>query len=156
VCHDKSILLLVPERTSRLRQRLHQAAERHQEQLERVLEEKGPLIRGSFGTRSRVCGTEGCHCMRGEKHTSKYLTATDGGKVRQVHVPADDEERVAAGVARYRRFRRMRKRLVELEALVLELMDELGRSLLLPYPPDNPLPPATRRGRKAKDATRRS
>lgn len=146
----------MPERTSRLRQRLRQAAERHQEQLERVLEEKGPLIRGSFGTRSRVCGTEGCHCTRGEKHTSKYLTATDGGKVRQVHVRSDDEERVAAGVARYRRFRRMRKRLVELEAVVLDLMDELGRSLLLPYPPQDPLPPAARRGRKVKDATRRS
>ena len=61
----------------------------------------------------------------------------------------------AEGVARYRRFRRMRKRLVELEALVLELMDDLGRSLLLPYPPEDPLPPASRRGRKAKDETRR-
>jgi hypothetical protein len=147
--------LIVPERTSRLLQRLHQASERLQEQIEGVLEEKGPLIRGSFGTRSRVCGTPGCRCTRGEKHTSKYLTATDGGKVRQVHVPAGDEERVAEGVVRYRRFRRMRKRLVELEALVLELMDDLGRSLLLPYPPEDPLPPASRRGRKAKDETRR-
>lgn len=148
--------LAVPERTSRLRQRVRQASERLEEQLERVLDEKGPLIRGSFGTRSRVCGTAGCHCTRGEKHTSKYLTATDRGKVRQVHVPSGDEEHVAAGVARYRRFRRMRKRLVELEALVLELVDELGRSLLLPYPPKDPLPPASRRGRKAKNHTRRS
>ena len=79
--------LAVPERTSRLRQRVRQASERLEEQLERVLDEKGPLIRGSFGTRSRVCGTAGCHCTRGEKHTSKYLTATDRGKVRQVQVP---------------------------------------------------------------------
>ena len=146
----------MPERTSRLRQRLLQASERLQDQIERVLEEKGPLIRGSFGARSRVCGTPGCRCTRGEKHTSKYLTATDQGKVRQVHVPASDEEQVAAGVARYRRFQRMRKRLVELDALVLELVDDLGRALLLPYPPENPLPPASRRGRKAKDEARRS
>lgn len=147
--------MIVPERTSRLRQRLHQASERFQEQIERVLEEKGPLIRGSFGTRSRVCGTAGCRCTRGEKHTSKYLTATDRGKVRQVHVPAGEEEHVAAGVGRYRRFRRIRKHLMKLEALVLELVDDLGRSLLLPYPPEDPLPPALRRGRKAKDETRR-
>ena len=144
------------ERTSRLRQRLSQTAERHQGQVERILDEDGPLIRGSFGSRSRVCGNPGCHCARGEKHTSKYLTATAAGKVRQVHVPASDEDRVAAGVDRYRRFRRMRKRLVELEALQLELVDELGQSLLAPYPPGDPLPPASRRGRKAHYGSRRS
>lgn len=144
------------ERTSRLRQRLRRAAEEHQEQIEHVLGEEGPLIRGSFGTRARVCGNPGCHCGRGERHTSKYLTATDSGKVRQVHVPAADEDRVGAGVARYRRFRRMRKRLVELGELELDLVDELRRSLLAAYPPENPLPPTSRRRRKAKDATRRS
>lgn len=144
------------ERTSRLRQRLLQAAEQHQEQIEHFLEEDGPLIRGSFGSRSRVCGNPGCHCARGERHVSKYLTATDGGKVRQVHVPARDERRVVIGVSRYRRFRRMRKRLVELEGLQLELVDELGRSLLAPYPPGDPLPAAMRRGRKARNGARRS
>jgi len=146
----------VGERTSRFRQRVRQAAEQHQEQIQRFLDEDGPLIRGSFGSRSRVCGNPGCHCAWGEKHRSKYLTATDGGKVRQVHVPAGDEQRVAKGVSRYRRFRRMRKRLVELEALQLELVDELGRSLLAPYPPEDPLPPARRRGRKAHNGSRRS
>jgi hypothetical protein len=148
--------LLVGERTSRLRQRLRQAAEQHQDHIERILGEDPTLIRGSFGSRSRVCGNPGCHCARGEKHTSKYLTASAGGKVRQVHVPASDEELVAAGVARYRRYRRMRKRLVELGALQLELVDELGQSLLAPYPPEDPLPPATRRGRKAQNGSRRS
>jgi hypothetical protein len=146
----------VPERTSRLRQRLSQASERHQEQIERLLEEKGPLIRGSFGARARVCGNPGCHCARGEKHRSKYLTATDGGRVRQVHVPAGEEDQVAAGVARYRRFRRMRKRLVQIGALAVDLVDELGLSMLEPYPPEAPLPPPSRRGRKAKDGSRRS
>jgi len=98
----------VGERTSRLRQRLRQAAEQHQDHIAGILDEDATLIRGSFGSRSRVCGNAGCHCAQGEKHTSKYLTATAGGKVRQVHVPASDEDRVAAGVARYRRFRRMR------------------------------------------------
>lgn len=144
------------ERTSRLRQRLLQAAEQHQDHIQRILGEEPTLIRGSFGSRSRVCGNPGCHCARGEKHTSKYLTATAAGKVRQVHVPAGDEDLVAAGVARYRRFRRMRKRFVELEALQLELVDELGQSLLAPYPPEDPLPPASRRGRKAQNGSRRS
>jgi hypothetical protein len=142
--------LVVPERTSRLRQRLLQALERHQEQVEGLLDEKGPLIRGSFGTRSRLCGNPGCHCARGEKHTSKYLSATDGGKVRQVHVPAGEEEQVAAGVLRYRRFRQAEAKLVELSALQLRLVGELGEAQLAPYPPDNPLPPRSRRGRRPK------
>ena len=142
--------MVVPERTSRLRQRLLQALERHQEQVEGLLDEKGPLIRGSFGTRSRLCGNPGCHCARGEKHTSKYLSATDGGKVRQVHVPAGEEEEVAAGVARYRRFRRTEAKLMELGALELRLVGELGEALLKPCPPDNPLPPRSRRGRRPK------
>ena len=123
--------------------------------LDLLLGERGPLIRGSFGTRARVCGNPGCRCARGERHEAKYLTATDGGKVRQVHVPARDEGQVAEGVARYRRFRRARARVAELAKLQLELADQLGRSLLAAYPPDQPLPPAARRGRRARGGTDR-
>ena len=136
--------------SSRTRKRLLDTVERMQQQLELLLEERGPLIRGSFGTRGRICGTPGCHCARGELHGSKYLTATDHGKVRQVHVPAPEEAKVAAGVERYRRFHRGRRRLAELAQQQLELVDELGRSLLEPYPRENPLPPAQRRGRPPK------
>jgi hypothetical protein len=139
----------VGERTSRLRQRLLEAEEQHREQIERLLQEDGPLIRGSFGTRARVCGDPGCRCARGERHVSKYLTATDGDRQRQVHVPAGDERRVAEGVGRYRRFKRMKRRLAEIGDQELELVEDLGRSLLAAYPPDDPLPPAKRRGKRA-------
>jgi hypothetical protein len=135
---------------SRLRQRLLQTGEEWQRQLELLISERSPLIRGSFGTRRRVCGTPSCKCARGELHESKYLTASDEGKTRQVHVPADDEVMVAAGVDCYRRFHERRARLVALSQEQLELVDELGRSLLQPYPPDNPLPPPKRRGRPPK------
>lgn len=138
------------EKSSRLRQRLIQLEEQRQQQIEFICKERGPLIRGSFGKRSRVCGTPGCHCTRGELHVSSYLTATDDGRVRQVHVPTSDEEKVGAGSARYRRFMRGRARLAELSKKQLELVDELGRSLLAPYPPDRPLPPASRFGRRPK------
>jgi hypothetical protein len=138
------------EKSSRLRLRLTQLEEQHQQELDFVCSERGPLIRGSFGKRSRVCGHPSCHCARGERHVSSYLTATDEGKVRQVHVPAGDEEKVEAGSARYRRFLRARARLAELATKQLALVDELGRSLLAPYPPDRPLPPASRFGRRPK------
>lgn len=40
-------------------------------------------------------------------------------------------------------------------SMQLELVDELGQSLLAPYPPEDPLPPAARRGRKAQNGSRR-
>lgn len=137
-------------KTSRVRQRLAEAAQRHLEQVEALLANKGPLIRGSFGSRRRVCGKPGCHCVRGELHESKYLSASQGGKVRQVHVPESDVLEVSQGVARYRLFRLSEAKLVELSALQLRLVSELGEAELAPYPPEDPLPPRARRGRRPK------
>lgn len=133
--------------SSRLRQQLVRVREQLTAQLDLLLEEKGPLIRGSFGSRGRKCGKPTCRCAQGELHYSKQLTATDGGKMRQVHVPVGDEVEVALGVERYRMFNKQRKRLAELAKQQLALVDALGKSLLQPYPPDNPLPPPRRRGR---------
>lgn len=136
------------ELASRLRQRLLEATRRLQAQIERLVRERGPLIRGSFGTRARRCGAAQCRCVRGQLHESKYLAATDQGKLRQVHVPVHEEGEVAAGVARYRQFGKWRAELVALSHKQLELVDKLGRSLLKPYPLKRPLPPAGRRGRR--------
>lgn len=141
--------------TSRLRLQLNALARRQTAQLELLLDERGPLIRGSLGVRARVCGNPGCRCARGELHESKYLSASDGGRTRQVHVPAADEVTVAAGVARYRQFQHRRAHLAELARQQLELVDALGRSLLAAYPPHKPLPPARRRGRPPQRRTER-
>ena len=135
------------ELTSRLRLRLHQAAEKHQQQIDHLVGELGPLVRGTFGVRARVCGVAGCRCARGELHESKYLSASDGGRTRQVHVPAADEMEVQEGVERYRRFRKTKADLAEIAKEELKLAEQLGLSLLKPYPPGNPLPPPKRRGR---------
>ena len=144
------ILSAVGERSSRSRQKLEHSQEQYQALLQGLVAERGPLIRGSFGTRARVCGSSTCRCARGERHVSSYLTATDSGEVRQVHVPASEEAEVAAGVARYRRFFAARARMAKLGQLQLELVDDLGHSLLKPYPENRPLPPAKRRGRPPK------
>jgi len=137
-------------KASRLRQRLAETAEEQQRQLDIVLEARGPLIRGSFGTRARLCGKASCRCAAGERHLAKYLAASEGGRMRQVHVPAAEEEHVRAGVERYRRLMSARADLAELAQQQLELVDQLGRSLLEPYPRDKPLPPASRFGRRPK------
>jgi hypothetical protein len=137
-------------KASRLRQRLSETAEKQQQQLDIVLEARGPLIRGSFGTRARQCGKPSCRCATGERHLAKYLAASEQGRMRQVHVPAAEEEHVRAGVERYRHFMSARADLADLAQRQLELVDELGRSLLEPYPRNRPLPPASRFGRRPK------
>jgi hypothetical protein len=137
-------------KSSRVRQRLAEAAQRHLEQIELLLANKGPLIRGSFGSRRRVCGKPGCRCTRGELHESKYLAASQEGRIRQVHVPESDVLEVSEGVGRYRRFLQSEAKLVELSALQLRLVSELGEAQLAAYPPGDPLPPRARRGRRPK------
>jgi hypothetical protein len=146
------------EDPSRIRRQLLDIHEEARRDLDPILEERGPLIRGFLGTRARTCGKPTCRCAQGELHPSKYLSASDGGQTRQVHIPASDEVRVLEAVERYRRFREARSQLAEkLGALTrrqLELVDRLCISLLEPYPPDHPLPPPKRRGRPRKGGRR--
>jgi hypothetical protein len=146
----------VGEKTSRLRQALAETQESERQVLEAVLAEQGPLLRGTFGRRRRVCGTAGCRCTRGELHESAILTAGVEGRMRQVHVPASDEARVAEGVERYRRFRQAKTRLIDLAKRKIMLVDRLGQALLAPYPKDRPLPPPKRFLRGERHKRRRS
>ena len=57
---------------------------------------------------------------------------------------------VVYGSGCYRRLMSARADLAELAQQQLELVDELGRSLLEPYPRNRPLPPASRFGRRPK------
>lgn len=134
--------------TSRLRRRLLDATRRIQAEIERLVRERGPLMRGTFGIRARRCGGANCRCTRGELHESKYVAASDGGRLRQVHVPVHEEAEVEAATTRYRGFGQVRGRLKELHQHQLDLVDKLGLSLLKPYPPGRPLPPPRRRGRR--------
>jgi len=137
-------------KSSQLRRQLLDLAERAQDQLQGLIQERGPLVRGSLGVRYRRCGKAGCRCTKGRGHKTGYLSATDSGKSRQVHVPVGEMTWVGEGVTRYRRFARGRRRLAQLFRFQLLLAEDLKRSLLTPYPTDKPFPPACRRGRQSE------
>ncbi|MBU1495063.1 MAG: hypothetical protein KJ956_13990 [Actinobacteria bacterium] len=137
------------KKASQHRQKLVHFGERRQQLLQVLLGERGPLIRGTFGTRARKCGKPNCRCAQGVLHTSKYLSASQDGAVRQIHIPAADERKVGAGVKRYQAFQQTRKQLALVSKEELELLSQLEVELLEPYPPDNPLPAPKRRGRRS-------
>jgi len=140
------------EDASKLRLLLRRTEEMRARVVDLLVDERRPLIRGTFGTRGRVCGKPGCRCAQGELHESKYLSAAVSGRTRQVHVPARDELHVSEGVARYQRWNEHRKELARLSKEVLSVVDGLLHALLESYPPGEPIPPPARRGRKPKAA----
>jgi hypothetical protein len=137
---------------SRLKQQMRQLAQRRLA-LIRSLLATSSFIRGSLGRRARVCGRPNCRCAQGHLHESVFLSVAVEGRTRQVHVPAGDQVRVAQGVERYSRWRQMLARLKQLDAQEKELIASLSNALLEPYPPDNPIPSAAKRGRRPKEPT---
>jgi len=143
----------VADDRSRLRQQIGALEAQRDQQLERVLAERGPLLRGSVAERARVCGHPTCLCAtQGELHVSPYLSMAVGGATRQTHLPAGDVQQVQEKTNRYRRFRQARARLVQLAAEQIRLIDRLATTLLGAYPADSPVEPAGRRGPRPKKA----
>lgn len=75
------------------------------------------LIRGTLSQRTRTCGTPGCKCARGEKHSSLYLVVSLNGKYKQICIPRALEAEVRSWVGQYQRAQEL---LEELSLLQLE------------------------------------
>ncbi len=87
--------------------------------------ESRKMVKGSVITLARRCGKTGCKCNRGEKHKSKYLSISDGGKTRMIYLKPGMEMKVGEAAERYRGFRSARVRLVKTQKEVLNLFNQL-------------------------------
>jgi len=109
---------------SRLRQQIHELQREHARLVQRMLKSKS-MVKGSVIILARRCGKPGCKCNRGEKHKSKYLSISDGGKTRMIYLKPGMEMKVREAAERYRRFRSARARLVKIQKDVLNLFNQL-------------------------------
>ncbi len=73
------------------------------------------LLRGTLAVRSRQCGKAGCRCTQGQPHVSLYLVQRREGKLRQLFIPSDWEERVRQAVADYQELQKLVEELSEME-----------------------------------------
>jgi hypothetical protein len=71
------------------------------------------FLRGTLTLRNVRCGKPGCHCAQGELHACLYLVRRQKGKLRQMFVPRQWEERVRQAVENHQ----------EMENLIEELSD---------------------------------
>jgi hypothetical protein len=75
------------------------------------------MLWGSLGEVYRRCGRGNCHCATGEKHGPVfYLTRNEGGHTRNIYVPPELHDEVAAGVRAYRRYRELGQQIAEANA----------------------------------------
>jgi len=92
------------------------------ERLEEIMAATTKMLWGSLGAVYRRCGRKGCHCATGEKHGPVfYLTRSEAGHTRNIYVPSELREEVAAGVAAYRRYRELGQEIAESNARRLGL-----------------------------------
>ena len=73
------------------------------------------LLRGTLSVRSRQCGKPGCCCTQGKPHVSLYLVQRRGGKLRQLFIPKDWEDRVRQAVTDYQELQKVVEELSEQE-----------------------------------------
>ena len=71
------------------------------------------FLRGTLSVRSVRCGKPDCRCAQGEPHACLYLVRRKGGKLRQLFVPREWEERIREAVRNQQ----------EMEQLIEELSD---------------------------------
>ena len=120
---------------SRLRQSLVRNHEERGQQLQLLLSERGPFIRGSFVRQGGRCGKSTCRCTRGELHERAVLYTSDEGAHSGTYVPQAEREHVQERNVRYQRFRKARVDLAKLDQQALLFADQLLEALREPYPP---------------------
>ena len=136
---------------SRLRQSLLRNHEQRGQQLQLLLAERGPFIRGSFVRQGNRCGKPSCRCARGELHERAVLYASEQGVHSGSYVPQAERTQVEERNARYQRFRKARAGLAKLEQQALLFADQLLEAHTEPYPS-----PSSVAARSHKRARRRS
>jgi hypothetical protein len=113
------------DRNSRLRQALyHLRAELGRLLL--VFLNRQPMMTGSIYELRRKCGKPSCRCAQGvELHSSTVISWTSKGRKRLRTVPQGQRGRLTELTRRYQLFRQARARLVEVQARMLAIIDQL-------------------------------
>ncbi len=73
------------------------------------------MLRGTLSVRQQRCGKPRCRCRRGQKHVSLCLVQSKNGRIEQMHVPREWEDRVRQWVKQYKDARVLLEKLSDLQ-----------------------------------------
>jgi hypothetical protein len=89
-----------------------------------------PMLRGTFGVAYRKCGKSNCWCVSGDGHPYNRITWSEGARSRTKNIPSQDTDWAQEFTENYRRFKKTRRTLRELERDLKELLDQLEDQLV--------------------------
>ena len=89
-----------------------------------------PMLRGTFGVAYRKCGKSACWCAAGKGHPYSRITWSENAQSRTKTIPSQDTDWAQKLTENYRRFRKTRRTLRELEQDIKELLDQLEDQLV--------------------------
>lgn len=135
IYYSHIIMSIQRHKASKLRKQLKETESQRVRYVQQIIEERGPLIRGTYLIQARRCGKPQCKCARGDLHPICVLTASEKGRTRNVYVKPADRERVRTASGKYQTVRRARAELAKLANTSLDLIDQLQSELTVPFPP---------------------
>ena len=93
------------------------------------------VLPGSFYLLRRKCGKASCRCAQGHLHATWVLTRSESGQHKLYSVPAKDRARVRKLAAAWKRAQKARTKLLQLQAQLLALADEIVQNQQGDWPP---------------------
>ena len=106
---------------------------RHLEARLKEFQPRGPVLAATLVLVQRRCGRKGCHCEKGPRHPTHYLTFKEEGKTRSVYVPQDLLPEVQTWIEEHRRLKTLSQQITRLARAkvrthVLDRRRKAGRS----------------------------
>jgi hypothetical protein len=79
----------------------------------------GPFIEGTLSVTQRMCGSTGCVCHRGKKHSAMYLTWKEDQESRSLYIPVRRHKDALAMSRNYKKLKQLIRKLSDLHKKVL-------------------------------------
>ena len=84
-----------------------------------------PVIKGSVYELKRKCGKASCKCNQGELHSRMVVSASEKNKTKLRVIPKGYLVEVKKKVQRYQKLRRSRKKIIEVQQKIIQVIDEI-------------------------------
>lgn len=78
------------------------------------------IIKGSPVVLARACGGKNCHCRKGKKHISLYLSRSVKSKTTMAYIPRKYEDFVKKAVSEHKRILKVLDKLSEINLRIIK------------------------------------
>ena len=109
--------------TAKYRKKLRTLQKRQAKLIDQLLA-TGPMLRGTVSQVYTRCGKPNCWCADSpEGHPHLRITWSQKGRMITRKVPSDELSRISNLTENYRRFRSLRRRLMEINTQIKQILD---------------------------------